>query len=45
MRHPRFTQPTSDLDRQACQFCQDHVWTKAELAEFQRAQAIARSEE
>jgi WD40 repeat protein len=41
MHHPRFTQPTSDSDLEACQFCQDYVWTEAELAEFRQAQAIA----
>ncbi len=41
MHHPRFTQPTNDIDRQACQVCQDYVWTEAELAEFRQAQAMA----
>jgi tetratricopeptide (TPR) repeat protein len=41
LRHPRFTQPTSEADRQACQVCQQQVWTQAELAQFRIAQGNA----
>ncbi|MEL6333899.1 MAG: hypothetical protein AAFN18_18350 [Cyanobacteria bacterium J06554_6] len=39
--HTRFTQPTSDDDRQACQVCEKYVWTQAELAQFRIAQGDA----